>query len=82
MTGFTMTIELPAALSHEVERLARERGVTPAEFAARAVADKVGAAVSAAEYFAARAKRADDEAFDRIMKRKGGEAPRAGDEAD
>lgn len=34
----------------------------------------------AAEFFAVRKARADLEAFDRIMKRRGGEAPRAGDE--
>ncbi len=78
----TLTVELPEDVSREVERLARERGVTPAEFAARAVADKVGAAVSAAEYFAERGKRARPGDAERFFSREGGERPRAGDEAE
>ena len=43
-----LTVELPEDVAREVMRLARERGVTPEEFIARATADKVGAATSAA----------------------------------
>ena len=49
------------------------------QFVATAVAEKL-AAMSTASYFATRKSRADLKAFKRILKRKGGEAPRAGDE--
>lgn len=75
-----LTVELPENLAREIERLARERGVTPAEFVARAAADKVGAAADAAAYFAERAARASDGAAKRFFSRAGGEPPRAGDE--
>lgn len=78
----TLTVELPDGLARDVERLARERGMTPEEFLARAAADKVGAAVDAAAFFSARAARADVGAAERFFGRDGGEPPRAGDEAD
>ena len=37
---------------------------------------------TAEEFFAARRTRADFKAFDRLMRRKGGEAPRADDKID
>jgi hypothetical protein len=43
------------------------------------VAEKVSA-LQTATYFADRKARADFKAFDKIMKRKGGKAPRKGDE--
>jgi hypothetical protein len=43
------------------------------------VAEKVSA-LRTAEYFASAQARADFAAFDRIMRRKGGEKPREGDE--
>jgi hypothetical protein len=46
---------------------------------ATAVAEKVSA-LQTATYFADRQARADFKAFDKIMKRRGGKAPRAGDE--
>ncbi len=75
-----ISVELPDDISREVERLARERGITPAEFVARAAAEKVGAAAEAAAYFAERAKRAQPGAAKRFFNRSGGEPPRAGDE--
>ena len=47
---------------------------------AHAVAAKV-AAMDTARFFADRKSRVDFDAFDRIMSRKGGEAPQDGDEA-
>ena len=44
-----------------------------------AAAEKL-AALDAEDYFRSRAARADLAAFDRIMSRAGGEAPREGDE--
>jgi len=46
---------------------------------ATAVAEKVSA-LPTAKYFSDRKARADFKAFDKIMRRKGGEAPRKGDE--
>lgn len=79
-----MTIELPDHLREEIERLARERGVSPEVFIAEAAADRVGASQSAAEFFAERAKRAKPGALERVFgtHREGGEPPRPGDEAD
>lgn len=77
-----LTIELPDELVREVERLARERGVTPEEFVVRATADRVGAAVSAAAYFAERATRARPGTARQFFSREGGEKPRRGDESD
>jgi hypothetical protein len=56
--------------------------MTPAEFVARAAADKAGAAASAAACFAERAGRAKPGAAERFFRREGGEPPRPGDEAD
>jgi len=79
-----MTIDLPDDVKREVERLARERGVSPEIFIAEAAADRVGAIQSAAEYFATRAARAKPGALERVFgtHRTGGEPPRPGDEAD
>ena len=49
------------------------------QFVATAVAEKL-ASLSTAAYFEKRRSRADLAAFKRILKRKGGEAPREGDE--
>lgn len=80
----SIVVDLPEDVQREVERLARERGVSPEEFVAIAAADKVGALETAAAYFAARAKRAKPGALERVFgtNREGGEPPRPGDEAD
>jgi hypothetical protein len=62
-----------------VEKLAKAEGISVNQFVATAVAEKL-AAMSTAAYFAERRGRADLAAFRRIMKRKGGEPPRQGDE--
>ena len=56
---------------------AREDGLN--QFIVSAVAEKL-AALKTADYFAKRAARADFAAFDRLMRRRGGEAPKAEDE--
>ncbi len=58
---------------------AAEDGTSLNQFVATAVAEKVSA-LRTAQYFAERKGRTDWAAFDRIMNRKGGEAPRAEDE--
>ena len=75
----TYPLRLPRSVKEAVERFAREEGTSINQFVATAVAEKL-AALGAIEYFAARKARADLAAFDRIMNRKGGERPRAGDE--
>lgn len=72
-------LRLPASVKAEAEKLAAEDGTSLNQFVATAVAEKVSA-LRTAQYFAERKGRTDWAAFDRIMSRKGGEAPRAGDE--
>lgn len=75
----TYPLRLPRSLKDAVERLSKEDGTSINQFVAMAVAAKVSA-LETARFFADRRKRADFKAFDRIMKRRGGERPRAGDE--
>lgn len=82
MSDTIVNVRLPEGVHREVERLARESGVTTAQFLASAAAEKIGALLDPAAYFAARAARADDAAFDRILNRDGGEPPGPGDEID
>jgi HicB family len=77
----TYPLRLPRSLKQEVERRAQEDGVSINQFVATAVAEKL-AAMNTAEFFAERRARADFKAFDRLMRRKGGEAPRDDDKID
>lgn len=72
-------LRLPASIKAEVERVAKADGTSINQFIATAVAEKL-AAMTTATYFAERRKRADFDAFDRIMARQGGVPPQAGDE--
>jgi hypothetical protein len=74
----TYPLRLPRSVKAEVERRAKRDGTSINQFVATAVAEKL-AAMNTAEFFAARRNRADFAAFDRLMKRKGGEPPAAGD---
>ena len=74
----TYPLRLPRSLKAAVEKLSREDGTSINQFVVMAVAEKVSA-MTTAEYFAERKARADMEAFDRILDRKGGEPPREGD---
>jgi hypothetical protein len=75
----TYLLRLPRSLKEAVERLAREDGTSINQFVATAVAKKV-CAMETARLFADRKTRANFEAFDRILRQRGGEAPREGDE--
>jgi hypothetical protein len=75
----TYPLRLPRSLKEAVERLSKEDRTSINQFVATAVAEKVSA-LQTAKYFADRRARADFEAFDRIMRRRGGVKPRAGDE--
>ena len=74
----TYPLRLPVSVKAEVERRAKEDGTSVNQFVATAVAEKL-AAMNTAAFFAERRGRADFKAFDRLMKRKGGEAPKPGD---
>lgn len=79
MSTSTYPLRLPASIKAAVERLAREEGVSMNQFVATAVAEKL-AAMKTAEFFAERRNRADLHALRLLLQRKGGEAPREGDE--
>jgi len=70
----TYPLRLPRSIKAEVERRAKADGISVNQFVATAVAEKL-AAMGTAEFFAERRNRADLKAFDRLMRRKGGEAP-------
>lgn len=74
-------LRLPASLKGEVERIARDDGVSLNQFIVTAVAEKL-ATLRTVEFFAERAARADREKALRIMRRKGGEPPREDDRID
>ncbi len=75
----TYPLRLPRSLKAAVERLSRQEGTSMNQFVAIAVAEKVSA-LETARFFQDRRARADFKAFDRILKRRGGEPPRKGDE--
>ena len=74
----TYPLRLPHSLKQAVERLSKEDGTSINQFVATAVAEKVSA-LETARFFADRRQRADFKAFDKIMQRRRGERPRAGD---
>ena len=75
----TYPLRLPRSLKQAVERLSRQDGTSINQFVATAVAEKVSA-LQTARFFADRRARADFKAFDKIMKRRRSQPPRAGDE--
>lgn len=75
----TYPLRLPRSLKKAVEEQSREDGTSINQFVATAVAEKLSA-LQTAEFFASRKARADFQAFDKIMRRRGGEKPCAGDE--
>ena len=75
----TYPLRLPLSLKKAVERQSEEDGTSINQFVTTAVAEKLSA-LQTAEFFATRKARADFKAFDKLMKRRRGQAPRAGDE--
>ena len=69
---------LPRSIKAAVEKMARNEGTSMNQFVATAVAEKL-AVLNTFAYFATRKSRADLATFKRLLKRKGGEAPREGD---
>ncbi len=74
----TYPLRLPRSLKRAVERQSKEDRTSINQFVATAVAEKLSA-LQTAEFFADRKARADFKAFDKLMKRRGGKPPRAGD---
>ena len=74
----TYPLRLPHSVKAEVERLAKQDGISVNQFIATAVAEKLSA-MRTAEFFAERRARADFVAFDQLMRRDGGEPPQADD---
>ncbi len=70
----TYPLRLPRSIKAEVERRAKADGTSVNQFVATAVAEKL-AAMNTAAFFAERRDKADFKAFDRLMRRKGGEPP-------
>jgi hypothetical protein len=75
----TYPLRLPRSVKAEVERRAKQEGISVNQFVATAVAEKL-AVMNTAEFFAERRTRANFTTFDRILRRKDGEAPGEGDE--
>jgi len=75
----TYPLRLPRWLKEAAERLSKEEGTSINQFVAMAVAEKV-TALQTARFFEDRRVRADFKAFDKIMKRRGGQRPRDCDE--
>lgn len=78
-TQSTYPLRLPRSIKAAVEKISRTEGTSINQFVATAVAEKL-AAMDAVAFFAERRERADLRAFDALMKRKGGQPPRTGDE--
>lgn len=76
MTAKTQTfpLRLPKSLKDAVEKVAREDGASVNQFVVTALAEKLSA-LKTAEVFSERKARANFDAFDRIMSRKGGQPP-------
>lgn len=75
----TYPLRLPRSLKKAVERQSKEDRTSINQFVATAVAEKLSA-LQTAEFFLDRKARADFKAFDKLMKRRGGTPPRAGDD--
>jgi hypothetical protein len=75
----TYPLRLPRSIKKAVEQQSKEDGTSINQFVATAVAEKLSA-LQTAEFFVGRRERADFKAFDKLMKRRGGKPPRAGDE--
>ncbi len=68
----TYPLRLPRSLKEAVDRLSREDRTSINQFVATAVAEKVSA-LETARFFTDRKARADFKAFNKILKRRGGD---------
>lgn len=74
----TFPLRLPVSMKAALEKIAERDGTSMNQFLVIAAAEKISA-METERFFAERRKRADDAAFLRILKRKGGEPPRPED---
>jgi len=77
----TFALRLPVSLKAAVEQISERDGTSMNQFLVVAAAEKI-AAMETERFFEERRKRADREAFLRILNREGGEAPRPEDTLD
>jgi HicB family len=80
MTRSTFPLKLPDSIKKEAARLAKEDGVSLNQWIAVAVAQKIGAVETAAEFFKRRAAGATREDFLRMLGRVPDNPPMPGDE--
>ena len=77
----TFALRLPVSLKGAVEQISKRDGTSMNQFLVVAAAEKI-AAMETERFFEERRKRADHEAFLRILNREGGEPPRPEDALD
>ncbi|MBU2750194.1 Arc family DNA-binding protein [Acidithiobacillus thiooxidans] len=75
----TYTLRLPKSLKDALVDVAKRNGTSVNQFIAIAVAEKISA-METERFFTEKGKGADMSAFRAILRRPGGESPRAGDE--
>ncbi|MBV9267416.1 MAG: hypothetical protein JO061_14690 [Acidobacteriaceae bacterium] len=75
----TYPLRLPVSLKAALEKLSKEEGTSINQFVVTAVAEKI-AALKTADFFEERRAKADRKLFRRVLNRRGGEPPQAGDE--
>jgi hypothetical protein len=80
MSKATYPLKLPASIKAAAARLAKEDGVSLNQWIATAVAQKVGAVETAAEFFKRRAGDATGEGLREILKKVPDHPPDPGDE--
>ena len=80
MSKATYPLKLPTSIKTAAARLAKEDGVSLNQWIATAVAQKVGAVETAAEFFKRRAAGHSLDAFDDILDRVPDRPPEPGDE--
>ena len=79
-TRYKYPLQLPESLKETAVRLAREDGVSLNQWIVSAVAQKIGAVETAAEFFAERAKAADKDRLIELLSNAPDAPPSAGDE--
>jgi hypothetical protein len=77
----TFPLRFPISLKTAVEKISERDGTSMNQFLVIAAAEKI-AAMETETFFEERRKRADREAFRRILDREGGEPPRPEDTID
>jgi hypothetical protein len=80
MSKTSYPLKLPASIKQAAQRLAREDGVSLNQWISSAVAQKIGAVETAADFLKRRADGAKPSDVLPFLKRAGAEAPAAGDE--